>query len=218
MTPRNDPNVAAVSAKAFITTFPEEKWTPRTIRAWLEPNRGRLFDRSFACKYLRRSLQKGPNMKFSKVMLLVAMAVFAAVRWTAVANDAKKDAVREELEKLAGTWQFVSSEKDGKRAPEDELKQVKLIITGENYTVERAGKTVEEGWIDIDPAQNPKTIDIYPTKPAGKVTMGIYERDGDDQIRGCTTHPGTRQTRPTQFSTTKGSGHVMSVCKREKVK
>ena len=84
--------------------------------------------------------------------------------------------------------------------------------------MERAGKTVEEGWICIDPTRKPKVIDVYPTKPESKVVMGIYEWDGDDKFRFCGTHPGTEQTRPILFSTTKGSGHSLHVCKREKAK
>jgi uncharacterized protein (TIGR03067 family) len=133
-------------------------------------------------------------------------------------SDAGEDATKKELEKLAGTWRLVSSEKDGKKAPEDELKEVKFIIAGDKYTVQRAGKTVEEGTVRIDPTKKPRTIDIYPVKPEGKVQMGIYEWDGDDSLRVCSTHPGTAQTRPSLFSTTEGTGHVMSVGKREKAK
>jgi uncharacterized protein (TIGR03067 family) len=93
----------------------------------------------------------------------------------------------------AGTWQLVAFEKDGVQAPEADLKQTKYIITGDKYIVERAGKTVEEGWICIDPARKPKVIDVYPTKPEGKVEMGIYEWDGDDKLKVCCTDPGTDQ-------------------------
>jgi uncharacterized protein (TIGR03067 family) len=123
-----------------------------------------------------------------------------------------------ELKKFAGSWQMISSEKDGTKTTKDQVEQTKMIITGDKYTIQRAGIIIEEGWIDIDPAKKPKAIDIYPTKPEGKVQMGIYEWEGDDQIRGCATHPGTEQIRPTQFSTTKGSGHVFSVWKRERTK
>jgi uncharacterized protein (TIGR03067 family) len=140
---------------------------------------------------------------------------------SAAGDDHKAATAKEyqhELEKFAGTWQLVSSEKDGTKAPEDQVKQTKMVITGDKYTIQRAGNTVEKGWIDIDLTQKPRAMDIYPTKSEGKVVMGIYEWEGEDQIRGCTTHPGTRQTRPTHFSTTKGTGHVLSVWKRERAK
>jgi uncharacterized protein (TIGR03067 family) len=142
-----------------------------------------------------------------KVLMLVLWTVAAAVAgigWTAAGEDDLGAAVKKELKKLTGTWQLLASEKDGVKAPEAENKDIKLIITGDKFTMERAGKTVEEGWICIDPTRKPKVIDVYARE--SKVVMSIYEWDGDDKLRVCGTHPGTEQTRPKLFSTTKGSG------------
>ena len=154
-------------------------------------------------------------MKRLEVRFLAVAVALAGVSWTATNADDEAAAYRKELEKFAGTWQVVAYEKDGVKAPEADLKQMKFIITGDKYTLERAGKTVEQGWACIDPTRKPKVIDIYPTKPEGKVEMGIYEWDGDDRLKVCCTDPGTEQTRPRLFSTTKGTGHVLTVCKRE---
>jgi uncharacterized protein (TIGR03067 family) len=156
-----------------------------------------------------------------KAFVLILWTVAAAVAgnaWTAAGEDDLGAAVKKELKKLAGTWQLVAYEKDGVQAPEADTKQTKYIITGDKYTVEQAGKTVEEGWICIDPTRTPKLIDVYPTKPEGKVEMGIYEWDGDDKLKLCCTDPGTEQTRPRLFSTIKGTGHVLAVGKRERAK
>ena len=157
-------------------------------------------------------------MKRLEVRFLAVAVALAGVGWAATNADDEAAAFRKELEKFAGTWQVVAYEKDGVKAPEADLKQMKFIITGDKYTLERAGKTAEGGWVCIDPARKPKVIDVYPTKPEGKVEMGIYEWDGDDQLKVCFTDPGTEQTRPRLFSTTKGTGHVLSVAKREKAK
>jgi uncharacterized protein (TIGR03067 family) len=143
-----------------------------------------------------------------------------AARQAALAgkSDVKTDPFKKELEKLAGTWQVVSSEKDGNPAPADEVKQTRVIIAGSKYTIQQAGKTVVEGTLYIDPTGKPRMIDVYPRKPEGKVEMGIYEWDGDEKVKMCFTHPGTVIARPGLFNTTKGTGHVMVVCKREKVK
>ena len=156
-----------------------------------------------------------------KAVMLILWTVAAAVAvngWTAAVEDDKGAAFKKELEKFAGTWQLVAYEKDGVQALEADLKQAQYIISGDKYTVERAGKTVEEGWICIDPARKPKGIDVYPAKPEGKVEMGIYEWDGDDKLKVCCTDPGTEQTRPRLFSTTKGTGHVLGVAQRVKAK
>ena len=155
-----------------------------------------------------------------KALMLVLWTVAAAVAgngWAAAGEDDLGAAVKKELKKLAGTWQLVASEKDGVKAPEAEDRDIKIIFKGDKLTLERAGKTVGEGWICIDPTRKPKVIDIYPTKPEGKVNMGIYEWDGDDKLKVCCTDPGTEQTRPRLFSTSKGTGHVLVVCERAKV-
>ena len=157
-------------------------------------------------------------MKALMLVLWTVAAAVAGIGWTAAAEDDKDAAFKKELEKFAGTWQLVASEKDGVKAPEAENKDIKIIFKGDKFTLERTGKTVEEGWICIDPVRKPRVIDVYPTKPESKVVMGIYEWDGDDKFKICSTHPGTEQTRPTLFSTTKGTGHVLVVCKREQAK
>ena len=156
-----------------------------------------------------------------KALMLVLWTVAAAVEGvglTAAARDDEQAAYKKELEKFAGTWQLVAYEKDGVKAPEADLKQMKLIITGDKFAVAQAGKTVQEGWVCIDPTRKPKVIDLYPTKPEGKVEMGIYEWDGEDKIKVCCTDPGTEQTRPRLFSTVKGTGHVLTVGQRVKTK
>jgi uncharacterized protein (TIGR03067 family) len=127
-------------------------------------------------------------------------------------------AYKKELERFVGTWQIVAWEKGGVEAPEADVKQMKIIFNGDKFTMERAGKTVEQGWICIDPARKPRVIDVYPTRPEGKVEMGIYEWDGDDKLKVCCTDPGTEQARPRLFSTTKGTGHVLGVAQRVKAK
>jgi uncharacterized protein (TIGR03067 family) len=158
-------------------------------------------------------------MKALLVILWTVAAALAGTGWTATAEDVAVAAYKKELEHFAGTWQLIASEKDGVKAPDTDLKQLKVVFHGDQYTMERAGKTIEEGWVAIDPARKPRVIDIYATKPdQSKVVMAIYEWDRDDKFRLCATHPGTDQTRPKQFSTSKGIGHVLVVCKKVKEK
>ena len=162
-----------------------------------------------------------------KAFVLILWTVAAAVAgnaWTAAGEDDLGAAVKKELKKFAGTWHYVAYEKDGVKGPQAErglpadLTQMKVIFNGDRLTMQVAGKTLQEGWICIDPTRKLKVIDFYSTKPEGKLEMGIYEWDGDDQLKVCFTDPGTEQTRPRLFSTTKGTGHVLSVAKREKAK
>jgi uncharacterized protein (TIGR03067 family) len=157
-------------------------------------------------------------MRIDEYPGLAVIITLAAVSGTVLAADDKGDAVKKELEHLAGTWQLISQEKDGRDAPEDEVKRTTLVLTGDHYSIQVDGKTVEEGTLRIDPSQKPKAVDFQPTKPEAKVQLGIYEMAEYDTIRVCFTHPGSAQTRPTEFSTTKGTGHVMGVGKRAKAK
>jgi uncharacterized protein (TIGR03067 family) len=163
-------------------------------------------------------------MKALMLILWTVAAAVAGVGWTAEGRDDEKAAYKKELEKFAGTWQYVAYEKDGVKGPQAEqglpadLTQMKVTFNGDKLTMEVAGKTLQKGWICIDPTRKPKVIDFYATKPEGKVEMGIYEWDGDDKLKVCFTDPGTKQTRPRLFSTTKGTGHVLAVVKREKAK
>jgi uncharacterized protein (TIGR03067 family) len=157
-------------------------------------------------------------MKRLDVRFLLVAAAVAGAGWTAT-NAADEAAVfKKELDKFAGTWQLVAYEKDGVKSSEADLKPMRFIIAGDKFTLEQAGKPVEEGWVCIDPTRKPRVIDIYPIKPEGKVEMGIYEWAGDDTLRVCCTDPGTEQTRPRLFSTTKGTGHALTVCRRVRVK
>jgi uncharacterized protein (TIGR03067 family) len=157
-------------------------------------------------------------MRETQFVVLAVITALASLSGAVLAADDAGEAVKKDLEKVAGTWQLVSQEKNGKKLPEDQVKRTTLVIRGDKYAVRVDGRPVEEGTFRLDPSQKPKAIDVHPTKPEGKVQLGIYEIAEGGTIRVCVTHPGSAQTRPTEFSTTKGTGHVMEVCERAKAK
>src|SRR5262245_42207302 len=110
-------------------------------------------------------------MRKARFPVLVVVTTLGAVACASAvpAADDRDEAVKKDLEKVAGTWQLVSREKDGQKLPEDEVKRTTLTLTGDKYSVQVDGKTVEEGTFRIDPSRKPKAIDICPTKPEGKV-------------------------------------------------
>jgi uncharacterized protein (TIGR03067 family) len=154
----------------------------------------------------------------ARFLVVTAIVAVSAVGYTARSGDDRGDAVKKELERFAGTWQNTSGEEDGVKAPDDRVKGHTFVFAGDRYTVRMNGTTIEEGTFRIDPLAKPKAIDLHPTKPEAKVQLGIYEIGEDDTIRVCFTHPGSAATRPTEFSTTKGTGHVLGVAKRVKPK
>lgn len=144
-------------------------------------------------------------MKWRAAFVLVA-GVFMAT------NARGDDAVKAEWEKLQGTWQLISAETDGKKAPEDQIKMIKVVIKGEKHSVYFGDEAVaKEIPFKIDPTKKPKTSDD--TLPDGKVIPGIYELDGNT-LKSCVA--GVDKERPTEFTAKAGSGQTLRVFHRVK--
>jgi uncharacterized protein (TIGR03067 family) len=133
------------------------------------------------------------------------------------ADDSKDDAAKKELEKLRGTWNLVSAERDGKKLPEDEVKKTKITFKSDTFVFPDASGigTSQKGIIKVDPSKSPKWMDSKATNAAakGELSLGIYEIAGDD-YKVCFAPPG--KDRPKEFSSKPGSGHILQVWKREK--
>ena len=140
-------------------------------------------------------------------MFLAALVVFFVA-----ANGRAEDAVKAELEKLQGVWQLVSAETDGKKAPEEQVKKIKVIIKGDKHTVRFGDEDLaKEIPFKIDPTKKPKTTDD--TLPDGGIIRGIYELDGNT-LRSCVAPAG--KPRPTEFTGKAGSGQTLRVFQRVK--
>jgi uncharacterized protein (TIGR03067 family) len=128
-----------------------------------------------------------------------------------VVGSKPDDDVKKELGKLEGTWKTVAQEANGKREDKDKIKKHDFVFEGEKLIIKDAKKSREHS-IKIDPKQTPKTIEL--TDPEGDpVGRGIYKLDGDS-LTIAITKPSF--DRPTEFTTKKGSNHVVVVLKREK--
>jgi uncharacterized protein (TIGR03067 family) len=141
--------------------------------------------------------------------LIAGLAVFL------LAGDNAKEDGKKELKKFEGTWQAVSVENDGVKAPDDELKILKITIDGDKYTVKSEDNVVSRGTFKVDPSKKPKTIDITHSEGdgSGQGMLGIYEFDGDT-MKACYARPG--EARPAKFSADAGSGNQLIVCKKVK--
>jgi uncharacterized protein (TIGR03067 family) len=118
-------------------------------------------------------------------------------------------------EALQGTWKLSAGEAEGKALSAKQLKDGKLVIKGDDYTVTLADRGPVTGTQKLDPTKEPKTIDIMdasgPNK--GKACLGIYELKGDE-FRVAFAPPW--KPRPTKFTTAPDSGQWMHVWKRVK--
>lgn len=118
-------------------------------------------------------------------------------------------------ESTEGTWKLIGGEADGKEFTPEQLKDGKLVIKGNHYTVNVAGHEEVTGTEKIDGSKDPKQINIKDESGAnkGKTCLGIYELKGDE-FRVVFAQPG--KPRPTTFATAAGSGQWKHIWKRVK--
>ena len=119
--------------------------------------------------------------------------------------------MQKDYEALTGRWQLVKSIVDGQPVPEDEVRKT-ILITDHNifrFPADANVGTAPQGRFTIDPTKTPKQVDSTalagPHK--GQVTYGIYEILDASNKCACWSLPGV--PRPTEFSSTPGSGRTV---------
>jgi uncharacterized protein (TIGR03067 family) len=119
----------------------------------------------------------------------------------------------EESHCLDGTWERVYVVVHGEKQESAEGQRLRLVIRGNTYTSERDGAVVARGRHKLDPAANPKAMDMIPTEgpEAGKCVRAVYEQDGDE-LWVCWTQTG--EQRPPDLSSEPGSFRVLAVYRR----
>jgi uncharacterized protein (TIGR03067 family) len=127
---------------------------------------------------------------------------------------AATEAQKAEYSKFEGTWTYESVEIEGKPVPDPILKARKLILKGNEFTLEDAAQPTH-GTYEVEVSKSPKTIDVTFTDgpDAGKVSKGLYELDGDT-CRVCIGL--AEKPRPAGFTSWPNSGNVLEVLKRQK--
>jgi uncharacterized protein (TIGR03067 family) len=143
----------------------------------------------------------------------VLAALLGAVLAPLAADD-KSDAAKKDLDKLQGTWTFVSMERDGQAVPQGDPGPT-ITFDGDKFAVKAGDQVLQAGTQTVDPSKKPKAVDSKVTEGEGKGTtmLGIYEIDGDS-LKACFDTEGKK--RPTEFKTAAGSGHMLVVLKRAK--
>jgi uncharacterized protein (TIGR03067 family) len=145
-------------------------------------------------------------------MSLRALAPFAVLLLLAADDkDTKKDA-----DQLQGTWDVVSLEVGGQKAPADGLERFRLTIKGDKMSHKAAddGQTEETTFV-LDPTKKPKTIDMTLKKggDAGKIILGIYAIEGDT-LKLCMNQPSLE--RPKDFASKAETRVALVILKRAK--
>jgi uncharacterized protein (TIGR03067 family) len=115
---------------------------------------------------------------------------------------------KEDKDKLQGEWTVVSMDLSGMKLEGDDLKKLQpLTIKGNDWTAPSGGKFT----IKLDPAKNPKQIDLQMEKGGQTSTWpGIYKIEGDT-FTFCRSQ-GPDGERPKEFKS--GDGVALLVFKR----
>jgi uncharacterized protein (TIGR03067 family) len=151
-----------------------------------------------------------------KLHALVILGLLFAVTGLAAAGDARDEAIKKDRKQYEGTWQVVSLEVDGNKAAVEDAKKITVVNEAEGkWAIEVEGNLIARGTSEIDPTKEPKAVDLTVMEGEGKwqTVLGIYEF-GDDTRKVCLAPAG--KERPTEFSCTAGSGHILAVLKRVK--
>src|SRR5262249_43825337 len=144
--------------------------------------------------------------------------VFIIAASLLVAEPARADDNKKEQVLFEGTWQVVSRELMGKKASEEEVKNLntKVAIKDDKITVcsTEGGKdeVLAEFTFKVDPTAKPRAIDISGTSgpQKDKTVLGIYEFTGDT-LKVCFAPP--MEKRPTEFTAAKDSEWLLVVYK-----
>ena len=149
--------------------------------------------------------------------MLVGVSLTAIAR-IASAEDSKDDAIKQDRKLIAGTWRVVGLEVNGNKAEEEDARKI-VVVNGADgtWSLRSEDKEISKGTSTFDPTKKPKHIDFLSTEGEGKgnAYLGIYEL-GEKIRKLCFAPPG--KDRPTEFSSTSGSEHVLVTLEREKAK
>jgi len=122
---------------------------------------------------------------------------------------------KEDLKKLQGEWSPTAIQINGEKAPDKKLARTKLVVKDDKFTALEDGEVSDESTVRLDPAKEPRAIDLAFTAgpDKDKSVQGIYKLDGD-VLTVCVAEPG--KDRPKEFASAEGSGHILLVFKRAK--
>ncbi len=141
---------------------------------------------------------------------------FVGTSSSAIADDpSPRQAARDDLKQLQGTWQCVAMEREGDPVLAEDLKGSTATYEDDRITLTRDGEVFRRGIVTLDPSKSPKRVNTWDLNgPYEDQTVpGIYEVDGDT-LKLCFSRPGSE--RPAAFTTKEGSGSLSVVYKRKK--
>ena len=146
-------------------------------------------------------------MKARLLMIAALGLLLGACNRQATAKTPKTD-----LDRLQGTWYLASGMQDGKALLEDKVKQTTIVFKGDTFRFPGSAEyaTSRAGTIKLDETKTPKEMDAISTEK--EVMLGIYALE-ENGYKVCFAPAG--KPRPTEFTSTSGSGQILQVWQRQ---
>ena len=128
-------------------------------------------------------------------------------------NRQEPAAPKTDLDRLQGTWNLVSAMQDGKALPADKVKQTTIVFKGDTFRFPGSAEyaTSRAGTIKLDEKKTPKEMDAITTEK--EVMLGIYALE-ENGYKVCFAPAG--KPRPTELTSTPGSGYILQSWERQK--
>ena len=117
----------------------------------------------------------------------------------AAADDA---AVKKEFSALKGSWKVVAGLQRGQEIAKDKLPRITYVLHADGKVTARTPEGETLGTLTVDPAKNPKTLDIVleSGEAKGKKQYAIYKLEGDKMTIFVTPPDSPDGDRPRDFT------------------
>ncbi len=151
----------------------------------------------------------GVTMKMRLLMIAAFGLLLAACNRQAPQAPVPKT----DLDRLQGTWYLVSAMQDGKPLPEDKVKQTTIVFKSDKFRFPGSAEyaTSKAGTIKLDETKTPREMDAISTDK--EVMLGIYVLE-ENGYKVCFAPAG--KPRPTELTSTPGSGYILQSWERQK--
>ena len=146
----------------------------------------------------------------NRMLCIFTACSFAAV--IAVADDKSTD----DAKNLQGTWQAVYLEANGEKSPDDQVKELQIVIKGDELFAVRPEGEDQKCKFKLGTSKTLNMVDLSPVDgpDKGKTAAGIYSLK-NGQLKLCVNLFGKDTTqRPTEFKTKAGDGVGFAILER----